>query len=122
MFSPIRKVTFDVEKTRVGGEIDYDKLDLSYLLPMDRKILLNAVHYAVSVLRTQLEHFLAKPEIPFNDISQVPQEAEEEKTVGLIRLALKVFLLSCCLNQLKNLNFQFVRIIVLVNAGVKANC
>ncbi len=26
MFSPVRKVTFDVEKTRVGGEIDYDKL------------------------------------------------------------------------------------------------
>ena len=26
MFSPVTKVTFDVEKTRVGSEIDYDKL------------------------------------------------------------------------------------------------
>ncbi len=26
MFSPIRKVMFDVEKTRVGKDIDYDKL------------------------------------------------------------------------------------------------
>ena len=28
MFAPVRKVTFDVEKTRVGGNIDYDKLNL----------------------------------------------------------------------------------------------
>ena len=40
MFSPIRKVTFDVEKTRVGGEIDYDKLMLSVFILMDQKILL----------------------------------------------------------------------------------
>ncbi len=28
MFSPIRKVMFDIEKTRVGKDIDYDKLSL----------------------------------------------------------------------------------------------
>ena len=37
MFSPIRKVTFDVEKTRVGGEIDYDKLIFKYLYRWFRK-------------------------------------------------------------------------------------
>lgn len=30
----------------------------------------DVVHYATSVLRTQFEHFLAAPEIPFNQISE----------------------------------------------------
>ena len=67
-FSPVRNVTFDVEKTRVGKDIDYDYLTLfiqtdgSFTPP-------EALHYAVSVLRTQLEQFLVEPEIPFNEIS-----------------------------------------------------
>ena len=77
----LRKVTFDVEKTRVGGEIDYDKLTCRIHTDGSENPV-DAVHYAVSVLRTQLEHFLATPEIPFNEISQF-LEAEEEKTVGL---------------------------------------
>ncbi len=68
MFSPIVKVQCDVEKTRVGKDIDYDKLILRIhtngaIHPT------KAVHYAVSVLRTQLEHFLEAAEIPFNEIS-----------------------------------------------------
>jgi len=67
-FSPVRNVTFDVQKTRVGEDIDYDYLTLSIttdgaFTPPE------ALHYAVSVLRTQLEHFLLDPEIPFNEIS-----------------------------------------------------
>lgn len=81
MFSPIKKVSFEVEKTRVGGEIDYDKLIFqvftnSAISPVD------AVHYSVSVLRTQLEHFLANPEIPFNDLSQPSDESGLLKTIG----------------------------------------
>lgn len=73
-FSPIERVEYHVEKTRVGKDIDYDKLSLSIytdgsIHPTD------AVHYGTSVLRTQLEHFLAVEEIPFNEISQ-PAEQE----------------------------------------------
>ena len=57
MFSPVRKVTFDVEKTRVGKDIDYDKLILR-IHTDGSETPVDVVHYAVSVLRTQLEHFL----------------------------------------------------------------
>lgn len=74
MFSPIKKVSFEVEKTRVGGEIDYDKL-ICQVFTNSAIGPVEAVHYSVSVLRTQLEHFLASPEIPFNDLSQPIGEA-----------------------------------------------
>lgn len=80
MFSPIKRVEYKIEKTRVGEEIDFDKLTLSIdtngaVAPQD------VVHYAVSVLRTQLEHFLLAKEIPFNDISTIQEEvvAGQEK-------------------------------------------
>lgn len=68
MFSPVRRVTYDVQKTRVGQNIDYDKLILSVTTDGTQSPVAVA-HYAVSVIRTQLEHFLASPEISFNEIS-----------------------------------------------------
>lgn len=77
MFSPVERVEFHVEKTRVGQAIDYDKLIFRVHTdgsthPQD------VIHYGTSVLRTQLEHFLGATEIPFNEISQ----AEVEETIG----------------------------------------
>lgn len=80
MFSPIRKVTFDVEKTRVGGEIDYDKLLLKVYTDGSENPV-DVLHYASSVIRSQLEHFLATTEIPFNEISALPA-AEQEKEIS----------------------------------------
>lgn len=76
-FSPIERIEYHVEKTRVGQDIDYDKLIFKIftdgsIAPQD------AIHYGTSVLRTQLEHFLMATEIPFNDIS----EPEQEESVG----------------------------------------
>ena len=70
MFSPVVKVYFDVEKTRVGKDIDYDKLVL-HVYTNGTKTPIEVLNYAVSVLRTQLEHFLITAEIPFNEISHV---------------------------------------------------
>lgn len=78
MFSPVRQVTFDVEKTRVGGDIDYDKLSL-HIHTDGSENPLDVLHYAVSVLRSQLEHFLASAELPFNEISHVPEAGEPEE-------------------------------------------
>lgn len=88
MFSPVRKVTFEVEKTRVGENIDYDKLMLEVHTngsenPVD------IMHYAVSVLRTQLEHFLNHTEIPFNEISAPTPEVEELESSEEVATALK---------------------------------
>jgi DNA-directed RNA polymerase subunit alpha len=78
MFSPVRRVTFDVEKTRVGQHIDYDKLILQITTdgsenPMD------VFNYAVSVIRSQYEHFLLANEIKFNEIQQSRNEEPVEK-------------------------------------------
>ena len=76
MFSPVRKVMFDVEKARVGKDIDFDKLTLRVHTDGSENPV-DVVHYAVSVLRTQLEHFLTATEIPFNDISSQAQEVQK---------------------------------------------
>ena len=75
-FSPIQRVEFHTEKTRVGQAIDYDKLILTIqtdgsIHPKD------VLHYGTSVLRTQLEHFLSVAEIPFNEISEPTEELVE---------------------------------------------
>ncbi len=73
VFSPVAKVAFFIEKTRVGKEIDYDKLILD--IHTNKAISpLEALNYSVSVLRTQLEQFLMEEEIPFNSISLPAQE------------------------------------------------
>lgn len=81
MFSPIKRVEYTIEKTRVGQEIDYDKLTMRIytngaIVPQD------VVHYGTSVLRTQFEHFLDAKEIPFNDISA--QQGEEQEFVAKV--------------------------------------
>lgn len=83
MFSPVRRVEFNVEKTRVGQAIDYDKLVLTITTngavnPQD------VVHYGTSVLRTQLENFLIAGEIPFNEISKVDGEVVSHKEVHVV--------------------------------------
>ena len=75
MFSPVSKVMFDIEKTRVGEAIDYDKL-MFKIYTNGSEDPVSVLHYAVSVLRTQLEHFLHSAEIPFNEISAMPEETE----------------------------------------------
>lgn len=88
MFSPISKVLFEVEKTRVGDEIDYDKLILKIFTDGSENPL-DVLHYATSVLRTQLEHFQTSTDIPFNEISAQPEELVEKEPVHLDELGLK---------------------------------
>jgi len=75
MFSPVRKVLYDVQKTRVGEKIDYDKLVLTIHTDGSENPV-DVLHYSVSVLRTQLEFFQQSAEIPFNEISVLPEEQE----------------------------------------------
>jgi DNA-directed RNA polymerase subunit alpha len=118
MFSPVRKVTYSVEKTRVGRDIDYDKLLLSVttdgtLTPME------ALHYAVSVLRAQLEHFLSVPEIPFNEISKPVSEERHERTGEEHEATIKGIPVDLLLKPIDALEFSVRAHNCLVNAGVK---
>jgi len=118
MFSPITKVTFDVEKTRVGGEIDYDKLTFRIYTDGSESPV-DALHYAVSVVRTQLEHFLAAPEIAFNEISEMPEQEKEKKTVGLDKIGIKGVPVELLLKPIEELELSVRAHNCLVNAGIK---
>ncbi len=118
MFSPIRKVMFDVKKTRVGKDIDYDKLILKIYTDGSENPL-DVLHYAVSVLRSQLEHFLISAEIPFNEISAVPEEEEVKEPVQLDQLGLKGVSVELLLKPIDELELSVRAHNCLINAGIK---
>lgn len=118
MFSPVRKVTYDVEKTRVGREIDYDKLILT-IETDGTESPADVMHYAVSVLRTQLEHFLQIPEIPFNAISAVPVEEKVEQVVEVQEGGVKGVSMDFLLKPIDVLEFSVRAHNCLINAGIK---
>ena len=118
MFSPVTKVTFDVEKTRVGREIDYDKLNMT-IATDGSETPVDVLHYSVSVLRTQLEHFLAEVEIPFNDISEKPAVEQEERAVTLDDSALKGVPIELLLRPIDELELSVRAHNCLINAGIK---
>lgn len=69
MFTPVRKVNFNVENTRVGQKTDYEKLVLEIttngaIAPKD------AILYASNILQRHLDVFVG--------FGQLPEELEEE--------------------------------------------
>lgn len=117
-FSPIKKVMFEVTKTRVGEDIDYDKLVISVDTDGSENPL-DVMHYAVSVLRTQLSHFLASTEIPFNEISIVPEQEEEKEPIQLNKLGLKDVPVELLLKPIEELELSVRAHNCLINAGIK---
>jgi DNA-directed RNA polymerase subunit alpha len=118
MFSPISRVMVDVEKTRVGSEIDFDKL-IMRVYTNGAETPVDVMHYAVSVLRTQLEHFLASTEIPFNDISVKPEQEPAQETVELGEFGLKGVPVDLLLKPIEELELSVRAHNCLINAGVK---
>lgn len=118
MFSSIRKVMFDVEKTRVGKNIDYDKLTICVNTDGSENPI-DVMHYAVSVLRTQLEHFLLSSEIPFNDISKLPEVEKQDDTGKLDKLGLKGVPLDLLLKPIEELELSVRANNCLLNANIK---
>ena len=118
MFSPVRKVIFDVQKTRVGEEIDYDKLTLRVYTDGSENPV-DVMHYAVSVLRTQLEFFLLSAEIPFNEISSLSEEDTYREPVELDELGLKGIPVELLLKPIDELELSVRAHNCLINAGIK---
>jgi DNA-directed RNA polymerase subunit alpha len=118
MFAPVLSVVFDVQKTRVGKDIDYDKLTVS-IQTNAAETPVAVYNYAVSVLRTQLEHFLVSAEIPFNEISIVPQEKQKEDVVVDKTKTLPVGILELLLKPIEELELSVRAHNCLLQAGVK---
>lgn len=117
MFSPVRKVMFDIEKTRVGKDIDFDKLML-YIHTDGSENPVDVLHYAVSVLRTQLEHFLTTTEVPFNEISKVPEQEVVKEPVELDKLGLKDVPVELLLKPIDELELSVRAHNCLINADI----
>jgi DNA-directed RNA polymerase subunit alpha len=81
-FSPVRKVSFRVEDTRVGQRTDYDKLILGIttngaVRPED------AIAFAAKILKDQLQMFINFDEAPI-DAQEVEVNEEQERIVELL--------------------------------------
>lgn len=118
LFSPVTRVEYHVEKTRVGQEIDYDKLILRVYTngavhPTD------VVNYGTSVLRNQLEHFLLATEIQFNQISQETESASEQVVAGDHRGPTEGLPVDLFLRPIDELEFSVRAHNCLIGAGIK---
>lgn len=117
-FSPVDRVEFRTEKTRVGQKIDFDKLIMSIqtngaVKPQD------VIHYGTSILRTQLEHFLAATEIPFNEISQKPEQVLETESALGAKGPTKGLPVDLFLKPIDELEFSVRAHNCLIGAGIK---
>jgi len=81
-YSPIKKVSYRVEDTRVGQRTDYDKLVLGIttdgaVKPED------AIAFAAKLLKDQLQFFINFDEAPI-DAQEVEVDEEQERLVELL--------------------------------------
>jgi len=81
-YSPVRKVSFRVEDTRVGQRTDYDKLTLGIttngaVRPED------AIGFSAKILKDQLQTFINFDEAPI-DAQEVEENEEQERLVELL--------------------------------------
>jgi len=118
MFSPVKRVEYHIEKTRVGQEIDYDKLTVGIhtngaVAPQD------VVHYSTSVLRTQLEHFLLATEIPFNEISRSEEDFTGKEGRLDVEGPTKGLPVELFLKPIDELEFSVRAHNCLIGAGIK---
>jgi DNA-directed RNA polymerase subunit alpha len=106
IFSPIRKVNFLVEDTRVGQVTDYNKLIIEVwtdgsVLPQD------AVAYAAKILKDHLSIFINFEEEPEGEGAAVDEEKErllEHLNRSVDELELSVRSANC----LKNSNIRYI--------------
>ena len=84
MFSPVTRVNFDHENTRVGHITDYDKLILEIFTngSMEPK---DALMYAANILQRHLDVFLTIGKLP-EDVEEEEEETKEKKELKKILL------------------------------------
>lgn len=73
IFSPVKRVAYHVENTRVGQKTDYDRLVIDVFTngSIDPK---EAMLYAANILRGHLDVFM--------NLGQIPEELEEEEAMS----------------------------------------
>ncbi len=114
VFSPIRKVTYEVQDTRVGQTTDYDKLTMTVqtngvITPED------SVAYASRILQDQLQVFINfdEPE----DAKEAEAEAELPFNRNLLKKVEELELSVRSANCLKNDNIVYIGDLVQKSEG-----
>ena len=103
IFSPVTKVSYDVESTRVGQSIDYDKLIMEIwtdgsINPAD------ALAYSAKILKDSVTIFINFEELPVKDEEEKPvKDKSQEVMENLMGLSVNIIELSVrsinCLNR-----------------------
>jgi DNA-directed RNA polymerase subunit alpha len=102
MFSPLRRVNFQIENTRVGRSSDYDKLIIELwtdgsINPED------CVSYAAKVLKDHLQIFITFEEEP--EVEEPAEDEHKKELIGQLRKSVDELELSVrSYNCLKNAN------------------
>ncbi|NIO16311.1 MAG: DNA-directed RNA polymerase subunit alpha [Deltaproteobacteria bacterium] len=108
IFSPIKRVNFDVTNARVGQQTDYDRLIIEIwtdgsLLPAD------AVAYAARILQDQLVIFINFEEPEEEEHEAVEEEIKDDefseklyRTIDELELSVRAY------NCLKNANIKYI--------------
>lgn len=93
IFSPVKKVNFTVENTRVGQKTDYDKLNLEIwtngaITPKD------ALLYASNILQRHLDIFVNYGQLPEEEEEEMEMTPEETALYEKLRLPISELELS----------------------------
>ncbi|MER3426017.1 MAG: DNA-directed RNA polymerase subunit alpha [Thermus sp.] len=113
LFSPVRRVAFQVEDTRLGQRTDLDKLTLR--IWTDGSVTpLEALNQAVGILREHLSYFQQTPQAP-GQVEEVvverPKEKEEVPDIPVDDLGLS----TRVLHSLKEEGIESVRALLALN-------
>ena len=108
IFTPIIKVNFSVENTRVGQRTDYDRL----LVEIYTNGAINpkeALLYGANILQRHLDVFVAYGQLPEEDVEEEEISAEEEALYTKLRLPISELELSVrSSNCLKDANIKTI--------------
>lgn len=108
IFTPIVKVSYDVENTRVGQKTDYDKLIIEVLTnggisPKE------AMLYAANILQRHLDVFVSYGQLPEEDEEEEEISVEEQTYYEKLRLPISELELSVrSANCLKDANIKTI--------------
>ncbi|MCA9406122.1 MAG: DNA-directed RNA polymerase subunit alpha [Candidatus Omnitrophica bacterium] len=108
IFTPIKKVNFEVENTRVGQRTDYDKVVLEIwtnggISPKE------ALLYGANILQRHLDVFVSYGQLPEEDEEEEEVSAEEQELYEKLRLPISELELSVrSANCLKDANIKTI--------------
>lgn len=108
IFTPITKINYNVENTRVGQKTDYDKLimEVSTNGAISPK---EAILYGANILQRHLDVFVSYGQLPEEDEEEEEVSAEEEALYSKLRLPISELELSVrSANCLKDSNIKTI--------------